>query len=768
MNNLAIKEEPEHRWQLRQEKFDLERNVFFETLFSVANGYIGMRGTFEEGIPSSPLSTWEGNYINGFFDNEVITYGERLPGFADKTQIMINVTNPKCMVITIEDERFSILEGELLSFSRILDYKTGVLRRQVTWRSPKGRELDLLFERVASLTQKHLAVIHCTIIPKNFSGTIMIDSILDGDVRNYSNKKDPRVGHGFTGRVLYVEKVKYDGNNAVVLQKTKNTGFTLACAVLHELDTQCSRTIEDVQREQQIGHKFIIDAKEGQEIHLTKFVSYYTSKNKKIPDLSPEAYETVKKAWQKGYPNVLAEQKAYLEDFWRVADIEVVGDDEIQAGILFNMFHLLQSVGKDGKTNIAAKGLSGEGYQGHYFWDTEIYVMPFFIHTKPEIARTLMEYRHLILPKARKRAKEMSHKRGALYPWRTIDGEECSPYFLAGTAQYHIVADIAYAIQDYYDATEDEEFMINAGAEILFETALLWLETGEYIPSKGNQFCITGVTGPDEYTVLVDNNCYTNVMAKENLTNAYNIAHWLEKEHPDELKRLQEQIGLTKDDVSGWKKAADSMYVPFDEQRGIHPQDDAFLDKPVWDLTQTPEDHFPLLLHYHPLIIYRHQVCKQADVLLAEFLLPYNFSKEQKKRDYDYYEKLTTHDSSLSPCVFSIMASQVGYHEKAYDYFMKTARLDLDNLKGNTQDGLHMANLGGTWMALVMGFGGMQAYNDKLSFNPQLPKLWSRLTFRVQYKNRLLEICMTQESTNVRLVEGESIEIYLEGKLVQL
>jgi alpha,alpha-trehalose phosphorylase len=460
-----------------------------------------------------------------------------------------------------------------------------------------------------------------------------------------------------------------------------------------------------------------------------------------------------------GYDKLKEEQYEFLADFWDKADVEIRGDMPLQQAIRFNLFHLLQSVGRDGKTNICAKGLTGEGYEGHYFWDTEMYVIPAFLYSNPAISRKLLEYRYSTLDKARVRAREMSHSTGALFPWRTINGEECSGYFPAGTAQYHINADIAHAIKIYMEVTQDYEFLLRYGAEVLFETARLWVDLGFFSDEKGGKFCINCVTGPDEYTAIVNNNFYTNLMAKENLEYAYNTAVWLKENHNPEYDRLVSSIGLEPEEIALWNIAADNMYVPNCEKHGIHPQDDSFLEKEVWDFENVPKENYPLLLHYHPLVIYRHQVCKQADVVLALFLLGNKFSLEQKRKDYDYYEKVTTHDSSLSACIFSIVANDIGYHEKAYDYFIKTARMDLDDYQGNTHHGVHTANMAGSWMCIVNGFAGMRVYDSALSFQPYIHPDWEEYSFKINYRGSIIKLTINSKGTTYRLVEGEELEI---------
>ncbi|MFP4364263.1 MAG: glycoside hydrolase family 65 protein, partial [Spirochaetia bacterium] len=395
-----------------------------------------------------------------------------------------------------------------------------------------------------------------------------------------------------------------------------------------------------------------------------------------------------------------------------------------------------------------------------YFWDTETYMLPVFLYTQPEIAKALIEYRFRTLDKARARARELSHAKGACFPWRTINGDEASPYFPAGTAQYHINADIAHSVINYFKTTGDLQFLADMGLEVLIETARLWVSLGDYIEAKAGKFCINQVTGPDEYTTLVNNNVYTNLMAKQNMEKAVEYIELLHTSQKDKMQKLAEKVNLQPSEVDEWKHAAKNMYIPYDEETQLYPQDDSFFEKAVWNFKGTPEKNYPLLLHYHPLVINRYQVCKQADLILAELLLGDCFSKEQKVRDYNYYEKITTHDSSLSTCIFSILASELGMQEKAYQYFIKTARTDLDDHKGNTAHGVHAANMAGTWLALVSGFAGMRNYDSGIHFAPALPQEWASLKFRIFYRGSRIELLIEQNQTTYTLVEGEKAEVY--------
>jgi alpha,alpha-trehalose phosphorylase len=439
----------------------------------------------------------------------------------------------------------------------------------------------------------------------------------------------------------------------------------------------------------------------------------------------------------------------------------------MQQALRFNLFHILQATGRAEGVGLPAKGLTGRGYEGHYFWDTEIYLLPFLIYTAPRIARNLLRFRYSFLDKARQRAREVNQK-GALFPWRTINGEEASAYYAAGTAQYHINADIAYALRKYVQATGDQEFLLEYGAEMLVETARLWRDLGFYSDRQGGQFCIHGVTGPDEYNTVVDNNTFTNLMARENLWYAAETVEWLRAGYPERFSELVDKTGLENQEVWGWKEAADRMYIPFDQKEGIHPQDDAFLDRPLWDFENTPLDKYPLLLHFHPLVIYRHQVIKQADIVLAMFLLGNEFSAEQKKRNFDYYDPLTTGDSSLSACVQSILAFEVGNLEKARDYTRYSVLMDLADITGNAHDGCHIASMGGTWMAAVYGFAGFRDHEGRFSFRPRVPEQMQRLRFPLTLRDQVLEVDITRESVTYSLRRGDGLTIQHEDREIRL
>ncbi len=761
---------PYGEWDITENGFKVENNVRNETIFSLGNGYIGMRGNFEEGYSGPPGTGLEGNYLNGFYESEVIKYPETAYGYAEKSQTMLNVTNGKVIRLHLDGEVFNLLTGEILEYERTLRLNAGILERRLVWRSPQGREVLIEVKRLVSFEHRHLAAIRYAVTPLNFSGTIQLIAALDGNVSNITTVADPRLGSILEGRALSVIDKTTEGTFGALLQQTKHTGFVLACAMENDLHVEggSGYTAANTSDPFMVETVYNIDAIQGQPITLYKYIAYVTTQDYPQDELVIKAREVVTGAKAEGFEVLQSKQASFLADFWASADIVIKGDEALQQGLRFNMFQLLQSVGRDGKTNIAAKGLTGEGYEGHYFWDTEMYVVPFFLYNRPDISRKLLEYRYNTLDKARERARQMSHPKGALFPWRTINGEESSAYYPGGTAQYHINADIAYAIKRYVEVTGDEEFLIQCGAEILFETARLWADLGAYIPRKGNKFCINDVTGPDEYTALVDNNCYTNMMAQEHLWYAHQINSWMQSHAPDQYTELVAKIGLEPGEPIEWKKAADAMYIPYDDALQIYMQDDTFLDKEPWDFANTPPDKYPLLIHYHPLVLYRHQVCKQADLVLALFLLGHRFTQEEKRRNYDYYEKVTTHDSSLSTCTFSIVANEIDYHVKAYHYFMLTARMDLDDYHGNVKDGVHIANMAGTWMCLVNGFAGMRITDGALCLTPSLPAGWEEYSFKLRYQGCFLRVTVARDCTTYELLEGDDLEIHHNGKSLLL
>lgn len=751
-----------HEWRVSSSSYSERTHKRDETIFAVANGYLGVRANFESRLPKKAI---RGTYLNGFHDTSPIVYPEGAHAFAKNRQTMLNVMDSQLIEISCNETEVCLLGlGQISDFEQTLDMQAGTVRRSYVWTGKDKTKLRVTTIRFASFVHEHLFVQKCTVEMLSGRGSVSVRSILDGDVHNQVAGDDPRVGSGFTGRVLATEQVSVAVGKQVLLQRTARTNASLACVVEHNLALPKEAMVSSKASEDSASVIIETLLEAGDTIGIEKIAGYYSQQTTE-GDLVATATADVARAAKAGFAKLEAEQRAYMDEFWAGADVRIEGDPLLQQGIRFNLYHLLQSVGKNGKSNIAAKGLTGEGYEGHYFWDTEVYVLPVFLFTKPQIARKLIEHRCSFLPKARERAREMSQK-GALFAWRTIAGEETSAYYPAGTAQYHINAAVFIALKRYVQATGDTELLRGVGAEMLFETARLWADLGVYIYGKG--FCINGVTGPDEYTAVVNNNAYTNFMAKDHLAYAVEVAKWLRREHPEDYKTVAAKVVLKESEIEDWQRASDNMMIPVDENLGIIKQDDSFLDKKPWDFAGTPKDKYPLLLNFHPLVIYRHQVLKQADLVLALFVQGDRFSRYQKKRNFDFYEPLTTHDSSLSTSIHSIMASEIGYLEKAYQYFMHTARTDLDDLHENTGDGIHAAAMAGTWAAIVHGFAGMREHGNHLSFNPRLPAAWKGYSFRLRYQGRTLLVEVSPDQATYSLVSGEPVAIRHRSQRLQL
>lgn len=745
-----------------------------ETLFAVGNGYLGMRGNPEEGRPAYA----HGTFLNGFHETWEIRHAESAFGFAKTGQTIVNAPDAKLLKIYVDDEPLTFGTADLEQYSRTLDFRDGVLRRNLVWRTPSGKRVRVDSTRMVSMTQRHLAIMTLEIEMLSGEAPIVVSSQIlnrqDG-VDEYRSAEaplgivDPRKAATFHERVL-MPRMNYSNEDRMLLgYQCAHSGMTVAVAADHVLTTEDEHETITSSDDDMAKVVFRVHATEGRTTRLEKYVAYHSSREVPVRELSDRCDRTLDRAARFGFDHYVEDQRSWYADFWEAADVEIVADDPelraVQQAIRFNLFGLAQAAGRTDGLGVPAKGVTGSGYEGHYFWDTEIYVVPFLSYTQPEVARNIVHFRALMLPAARLRAREMAES-GAMFPWRTINGEEASAYYAAGSAQVHIDADVAYAVMTYVRATNDTAYLIREGVDILVETSRMWVDLGFWRSNGGDpSFHIHGVTGPDEYTTVVNNNLFTNVMARYNLEEAVLAVEWIRDQHPSEFIRVAARLGLENDEVEEWRRVAAGMTIPFDEGLGIHPQDDFFLDREVWDLSQTPSELRPLLLHYHPLVIYRFQVLKQADVVLALFLQGDRFTAEEKRADFEYYDPITTGDSTLSAVVQSIVAAEVGYHEVALDYFHQGLYVDLRNLHGNTVDGVHVASMGGVWSALVFGFGGMRNHGGTLTFDPRLPTDWPELRFRICWHGTRLEVHLTRDQISFTVVDGTgAVPFLVRGK----
>lgn len=750
--------------RIQYKRYEIENNskdnndlMVNETVFHNANGYIGVRSNYEEGYPSG-YDTIRGSYINGFYDIAEMKQAEKLYGLVEDKQAMLNVVDTQTIYLSVDGEGFSLFEGRILESKQWLDMEAGITGRTIHWCSPSGKQVEIEIRRMTSFVQLPLFTIEYRVKAVNFSGVVEFRSYHIGEVTNYSNPNDPRVAQD-TRKYLLPVKAAIKNGVSYLTSQTSISGLTVCTGVAHNLSKVGS--IHTTILEHSAVCKAEVPIQKEETIILTKYTIFRDSV--RCRDCEAEAEHEMEKALSVPLSKHYQAQREYLREFWDNCYLEIKGDDALTEAVNYNMYQLIQSVGKDEYCNIAAKGLSGEGYEGHYFWDTEMYIQPFFNLTRASITRNLISFRYSTMEKARENARILGHKRGILYPWRTIMGVECSGYFPSGAAAYHINGDVAHSVIAYYLATKDLDFIALEGAEIVFETARLWLDVGNYYQGS---FRINDVTGPDEYTCMVNNNYFTNAAAQYNLRWAVKFYEMLRA--TDKLQQVADKIGLTEGEIEEFRQAAEQMYLPYDEELGINPQDDSFLAKKVWDIKNTPEEDFPLLLHYHPLHLYRHQVCKQADTVLAHFIFEDTQSVETIRKSFDYYEKVTTHDSSLSTCIFSIVASKLGLVDKAYEYFGDSAKLDLFNTHKNTKDGIHTANMGGNYMAIVYGFGGLRIKEDGIFFAPILPKQWDEYRFRINYEDSQIQVEVSKNQCSFTLVKGSVKNIHLNNQRYEL
>jgi alpha,alpha-trehalose phosphorylase len=755
---------PRDPWRLVETRFDAEHLDRAETVFSQANGFVGFRGTFDEGRPSH----LPGTFVNGFHETWPIEHAEEAYGLARTGQTIVNVPDATVIELYVDDEPLYLPFARMPEYERVLDMRTGVLTRFLHWSTPSGKHVEVRSRRLVSFEHRHLVAIEYELVVLDKAAPVALVSkvVNRQDVAHAPHREageegvvDPRRPRAFDERVLVAGLRERSDGRFLQGYRTARSGMRLGMGVDHVIETTTPHEVDHHQEEDVTRLVVTADAQPGVPIRLTKYVAYQSSRSVPEGELVARCERTLDRTVSGGMDALVAAQRTHLKRFWDRADIEVEAGDitpQLQQAVRWNLFQLAQAALRAEGTGIPAKGLTGQAYEGHYFWDTEIYVLPFLTYNYPRIARNQLRFRHSMLDHARARARELSNE-GALFPWRTINGEEASAYYQAGTAQYHIDADIIYALRRYVDVRGDADFHLEVGADLLVETARMYADLG-FHDAQGH-FHIHAVTGPDEYTTVVDDNAYTNLMARFNLRYAAEVIRGLEEERPDEHRALVRRLALRDGEVDAWERAAEHMHIPYDEQRGIHPQDSRFLEREPWDLAATPAEHFPLLLHYHPLVIYRYQVIKQADVVLALFLLGNEFSREQKQRDFAYYDPLTTGDSSLSASVQSIVAAECGNEAKALEYFDYALMMDLADLAGNVADGVHIASAGGVWQALVFGFGGVQDSRGRLRIDSHLPQSWERLSFSLRFQDRQVRITHTHEQETYRLDEGEPLEV---------
>lgn len=747
---------PPDRWRLVERSYNPEFVPQTETLFALANGYLGIRGAFEEGEPSSAPAT----LLNGFHETWPIVYPESAHGFATVGQTILPVPDGTTVRLLVDDDPVSCARTEVRSFERALDMRRGTVERTVEYQLGDGRRFRVRTLRLVSLAQRHLACLRYELTALDAPAHVVLSSELATPQHDGPDVAlDPRQSRRLDGDTLQLVHDRADGVRVVRAYRTRSSGLTVAAGMDHDLDPGLAYLHTRVDPDRALV-VLEADLEVGVPVRFTKWLAYHYGAEEG-GELADRSQLTLFRARRDGLAAVVAAHEREVADFWDRSEIVWDGSPQAQQALHLNQFVLMQASLRSEGHGVPSKGVTGTGYEGHYFWDTEAYLLPFLVHTSPDVARSLLMHRVRMLPAARRRAANVGCA-GALFPWRTINGHEASAYYAAGTAQFHIDADIAYALDQYVQVTGDTELLVTHGAELLVETARMWAALGFFSDRHDGRFVINKVTGPDEYSTVVDNNLFTNVMAAENLRIAADAVARLRAEFPADHQRLVEKVGLRDDEEELWRRAADRIYVPYDERAGVHLQDDGFLDQPPWDFAGTPADKYPLLLHYHPLVIYRHQVIKQADVVLATVFLPDRFTPEERRRIFEYYDPLTTGDSSLSECVQAIAAVGVGKYRSAEEYLVDAAAVDIADRAGNLHDGVHVASAGGTWMAIVQGFGGYRWRGTR--FAPMLPTRARRLRFPLRVRGSVLDVDIRPDVVTYSVRSGGAVSAQHYGK----
>ncbi len=739
---------PAEAWNLREIGLDLDMLGQSESLFALSNGHIGVRGNLDEGDPAS----LPGTYLNSFYETRPLPYAEAGYGYPESGQSIVNVTDGKLIRLLVDDEPFDLRYGTLQHHERILDLRGGVLHRVVEWAAPSGQRVKIRSSRLVSLTQRAILAIQYEVEAVDQPTRVVLQSELVANEQTPKMSDDPRVA-AVLANPLAAENHMLRGARSILIHHTRASQLRVAAAMEHVVDGPDGWGSEAAVHEDWARLMVGTTLAPGQKLRLTKFVAYGWSGQRTVPALRDQVEGALAAALRNGWDRLVTDQREALDEFWAGADVEIDGDLGAQQAVRVAMFHVFQAAARAEQRAIPAKGLTGPGYDGHAFWDTESFVLPMLSATAPDAAADALRWRLATIDQARERAETL-HLRGAAFPWRTIRGAECSAYWPAGTAAMHVSADIAVAAIRHVRWTGDAEFERTVGLPLLVETARLWTSLGYH--GEDGRFHLNGVTGPDEYSAIADDNTYTNLMAAQNLEGAVEVVgrHAAAAAH----------LGVTDEEVVAWTAAASSMAVSWDSLRDIPAQDRQYNQREPWNFQAAYELHrYPLLLHVPYFALYRHQVSKQADLVLALHWCGDRFTDEQKARAFEYYEPLTVRDSSLSACTQAVIAAEVGQLELAHDYLAEAAYMDLHDLEANTADGVHIASLAGAWIAVVAGLGGMRDHGGQLSFRPQLPPGLQGVRFRVRWRGVLLQVAVTTTDATYS-IDGGTLELLHEGK----
>lgn len=741
-------------WMVTERGFHPDRAEVSESLFAVGNEFMGVRGYFEEGYSGPGMV---GSYFNGIFTEKPVS--NYFKGLVRRTHFIINAVDWLYTRLTLDGEQLDLAKSRFAEFVRTLDLQTGVMRREFVWTTRRGKQLRVAFARFTSMADSHLGAQRIELTPLNFTGRVGVEVGLDADTVCYT--RDNR--NFFTT----VNARRMAGNGLALLAQVAGSGHRVLATL--RLATELPVRRRMVKRPKYVGFRLDVPVAAGQTARLDRLVVCTTEKNPRRPDAE---------VWRRGlaaaqaraavtWDTALAAHTGYWTDVWAKADVAIDGDPADQQGLRFSIFHLHQTYhGADPANNVTAKGLTSEYYWGVTWWDTETYCLPFYLFNNPAAARNLLRYRYRTLPGACERARQKDCE-GARYPMCTIDGSEACTTWQHGDLEIHVSAAVAYGIWHYVHVTGDREFLDREGLEMLLQISRYYASRGAWSPRTG-EYGFWFVMGADEFHMGVNNNCYTNVMAKKSFEWTLAAARDLQRRDPARWQALARKVKLRPGELADWRRKAARMRILQDKKTGLFEQHDGYFDAPHLDCRKIPATDFPLYHHWAYFRIFRWDMIKQPDVLLLPFFFSHEYSRRVKEVNYDYYEPRCSHESSLSPSIHSILAAELGRHRQAYAYWQHAARLDLDDYNRNTREGLHTTAMAAAWLNFVYGFGGLRSDGPRLSFNPSIPARWRAFQFQIIYRGNVLKVRVSRRSVTLQLMQGNALTVDLFGRPVRV
>jgi len=746
-----------HPWEIVEEGFDPHLNRISESIFSLGNGRMGQRANFEEKYSGE---MHQGSYVAGVYYPDKTRVGWWKNGYPEYFAKVLNAPSWIGIRVVAGNEELDLASWKATDFRRVLDMKGGVLHRWFTATSPLGKTIKVYSQRFCSMADGELGAIRYSITPVNFSAPARITLTVDADVVN----KDSNYDEKFWNAVSEEAQLGY----AIVVAETRKTFFHVATGMEYSLASEgkfIKGKVFTSTTEKYAENTVETDLKEGVELVIDKCGVVLSSENHPKDKLAATALAKLEHARERGFEKLLEDHKNAWASKWEMCDITIEGDIAAQQGIRFNIFQMLQTyTGDDERLNIGPKGFTGEKYGGSTYWDTEAYCLPFYLGTSdPKVARNLLIYRYKHLQKAIENAKKLGFTGGAaFYPFVTMNGEECHNEWEITFEEIHRTSAMAYAMRDYIDYTGDEGYLSEFGLEVLIGISRFWEQRVNFSKEK-NKYVILGVTGPNEYENNVNNNWYTNTLGAWTLQFTLDAIDKVKKQSASRFAEIAKKTSLDEaKETTKWKDIIERMYYPFDEKRGVILQQDGFLDKEILTVKDLRAEDRPINQKWSWDRILRSCFIKQADVLQGIYLFEDRFDKETIKKNFDFYEPMTVHESSLSPCVHAILASVIGYKEKAYEMYLRTARLDIDDYNNDTEDGCHITSMAGTWMSVVKGFGGMRVKNGALHFTPFIPDQWTSYSFRLEFRGRVIKVVVGKNNNVSTVLEhGEPLDVYI-------